>query len=328
LYRQAALSDEEHAVLRYIVLRVLVMIPTLFFVLLITFLMGYLGPIDPVTIQQQNYARQGIYLSAEQVADLRRQYGLDRPFHEQFLTYLNNLVHGNFGYSHVDSAPVWTRLRTALPVSGQLALGAMLILVVLGIPLGMLAARHHNSRLDYFIVGGTLFLHSIPVYVLVPMTLIVMVLWLNVMNVPRGWQGVWHPAFWVGAALISLRTLAVIVRQTRAGILDVLAEDYVRTARAKGLREYRVFTRHIMRNALIPVVTSLGLLVDDFMWGAVFLDLAFNLPGIGRLFTQALSSRDFNMLYGVVLFTAFLTMAVNLIVDVIYPFLDPRVVYK
>jgi ABC-type dipeptide/oligopeptide/nickel transport system permease component len=148
------------------------------------------------------------------------------------------------------------------------------------------------------------------------------------MNVPRGWQGVWHPAFWVGAALISLRTLAVIVRQTRAGILDVLAEDYVRTARAKGLREYRVFTRHIMRNALIPVVTSLGLLVDDFMWGAVFLDLAFNLPGIGRLFTQALSSRDFNMLYGVVLFTAFLTMAVNLIVDVIYPFLDPRVVYK
>jgi len=313
--------------LRYIALRILAMIPTLFIVLLLTFLLGYLGPVDPVMIIQQQRAAQGYYLTPEEVANMRHQFGLDRSFWEQFGTYMDNLLHGNFGYSYLDSAPVWPRLQTALPVSGQIALGSMLIIVVVGIPLGILAARYHNTRLDYLIVGGSLFLHAIPVYVLVPMTLIVLVLWLDVMNVPRGRQGVWNLSFWVGAALISLRTLAVVIRQARAGVLNVLAEDYVRTARAKGLRERQVFTRHIMRNAMIPVVTSLGLLVDDLMWGAVFLDLAFNLPGIGRLFSQALSQRDFNLLYGIVLFTAFLTMAINLIVDLIYPFLDPRVVY-
>ncbi len=313
--------------LKYIVLRILAMVPTLFAVLFITFLMGYLGPIDPVTIIQQQRAAQGYYLNPEEVASLRHQLGLDRSFWEQFGTYLDNLLHGNFGYSYLDSAPVWPRLMTALPVSGQLAFGALLIIVLVGIPAGMVAARFHNQRLDYLIVGGSLFLHAIPVYVLVPMTLIVLVLWLDVMNVPRGWQGMWTISFWVGAALISLRTLAVVIRQARAGVLNVLAEDYVRTAHAKGLRERQVFTNHILRNAMIPVVTSLGLLVDDLMWGAVFLDLAFNLPGIGRLFSQALSQRDFNMLYGVVLFTAFLTMLINLLVDLIYPFLDPRVVY-
>lgn len=313
--------------LKYIVLRILAMIPTLFAVLFITFLMGYLGPIDPVTIIQQQRAAQGYYLNPDEVAALRHQFGLDRSFWEQFGTYLDNLLQGNFGYSYLDSAPVLPRLMAALPVSGQIALGALLIIIVVGIPLGVLAARHHNQQLDYLIVGGSLFLHAIPVYVLVPVTLIVLVLWLDVMNVPRGWQGVWHLSFWVGAALISLRTLAVVIRQARAGVLNVLAEDYVRTARAKGLRERQVFTRHILRNAMIPVVTALGLLIDDLMWGAVFLDLAFNLPGIGRLFAQALSQRDFNMLYGVVLFTAFLTMAINLLVDIIYPFIDPRVVY-
>jgi ABC-type dipeptide/oligopeptide/nickel transport system permease component len=313
--------------LRYIVLRILAIVPTLFAVLFITFLMGYLGPIDPVTIIQRQRAAQGIYLNPDEVAALRHQLGLDRSFWEQLGTYLDNLLHGNFGYSYLDSAPIWPRLMTALPVSAQFALASLLVIIVVGIPLGMLAAKYHNTRLDYLIVGGSLFLHAIPVFVLVPMTLIVLVLWLDVMNVPRGWQGVWTLSFWVGAALISLRTLAMVIRQTRGGVLNVLAEDYVRTARAKGLRERQIFTRHIMRNAMIPVVTSLGLLIDDLMWGAVFLDLAFNLPGIGRLFTQALSERDFNMLYGVVLFTALLTMLTNLLVDLIYPFLDPRVVY-
>ena len=118
-----------------------------------------------------------------------------------------------------------------------------------------------------------------------------------------------------------------MIRQTRGGILEVMQNDYVRTARAKGLTEVKVMVRHVARNALIPVVTSLGLLVDDFMWGAVFLELAFNLPGLGRLFQQGLAGRDFNMINGVVLFTAGLTMAINLIVDLIYPLLDPRVAY-
>ena len=312
---------------RYLSMRVLVIVPTLLATLLIVFLLGYLGPIDPVTILRSQWAAQGVYLNEEEVAELRSQYGLDRPFHEQFGTYMGNLLQGKFGYSFLDAAPIWPRIKRALPVSGQLALGVLAIMAFIGIPLGVIAARFHNTWLDYSIVSGSLFFWSIPPYVLVPVILIVAVLWLDIMNVPRGWKGVWHPSYFVAAAIISSRSLAGVIRQTRGGILEVMQNDYVRTARAKGLTEVKVMARHVARNALVPVVTSLGLLVDDFMWGAVFLELAFNLPGLGRLFQQGLAGRDFNMINGVVLFTAGMTMALNLIVDLIYPILDPRVAY-
>lgn len=312
---------------RYLSLRVLIIVPTLFATLLIVFLLGYLGPIDPVTIMRSQWAAQGVYLNEEEVAELRSQYGLDRPFHEQFGTYMGNLLQGKFGYSFLDAAPIWPRIERALPVSGQLALGVLFVMFFIGIPLGMIAARFHNSWLDYSVVSTSLFFWSIPPYVLVPVMLIVAVLWLDLMNVPRGWKGVLHPSYFLAVAIISTRSLASVIRQTRAGILEVMQNDYVRTARSKGLTEVKVMARHVARNALIPVVTSLGLLVDDFMWGAVFLELAFNFPGLGRLFQQGLSGRDFNMINGVVLFTAGMTMALNLIVDLIYPLLDPRVAY-
>ncbi|MCY3902206.1 MAG: ABC transporter permease [Caldilineaceae bacterium] len=312
---------------RYISMRLLVIIPTLFATLMIVFLLGYLGPIDPVTILRSQWAAQGIYLNQEELADLRHQYGLDRPFWDQFGTYMGNLMQGKFGYSFADAAPIWPRIERALPVSGQLALGVLFIMFFIGIPLGMIAARFHNTWLDYSIVSTTLFFWSIPTYVLVPVVLIIAVLWLDVMNVPRGWKGMGHPSYYIACAIISTRSLVNVIRQTRGGILEVMQNDYVRTARAKGLTEVKVMVRHVARNALIPVVTSLGLLVDDFMWGAVFLELAFNLPGLGRLFQQGLAGRDFNMINGVVLFTAGLTMAINLIVDLIYPLLDPRVAY-
>lgn len=312
---------------RYLSMRVLIIVPTLLATLLIVFLLGYLGPIDPVTILRSQWAAQGVYLNEEEVAELRSQYGLDRSFHEQFGTYMGNLLQGKFGYSFLDAAPIWPRIKRALPVSGQLALGVLAIMAFIGIPLGVIAARFHNTWLDYSIVSGSLFFWSIPPYVLVPIILIVAVLWLDIMNVPRGWKGVWHPSYFVAAAIISSRSLAGVIRQTRGGILEVMQNDYVRTARAKGLTEVKVMARHVARNALVPVVTSLGLLVDDFMWGAVFLELAFNLPGLGRLFQQGLAGRDFNMINGVVLFTAGMTMALNLIVDLIYPILDPRVAY-
>ena len=312
---------------RYLSMRVLIIVPSLLATLLIVFLLGYLGPIDPVTILRTQWAAQGVFLNEVEVAELRHQYGLDRPFHQQFGTYMGNLLQGKFGYSFLDAAPIWPRIKRALPVSGAVALGVLVIITVVGIPLGILAARFHNTWLDYSIVSGSLFFWSIPPYVLVPIMLIVMVLWLDLMNVPRGWKGVMHPSYFAAAAIISTRSLAGIIRQTRGGILEVLQNDYVRTARAKGLAEVIVMARHVARNALIPVVTSLGLLVDDFMWGAVFVDLAFNLPGLGRLFQQGLQGRDFNMINGVVLFTAGLTMAINLIVDLVYPVLDPRVAY-
>ena len=312
---------------RYVTMRLLVIIPTLFATLMIVFLLGYLGPIDPVTILRSQWAAQGIFLNQEELADLRHQYGLDRPFWDQFGTYMGNLMQGKFGYSFADAAPIWPRIERALPVSGQLALGVLFIMFFIGIPLGMIAARFHNTWIDYSIVSTSLFFWSIPTYVLVPVILIIAVLWLDIMNVPRGWKGMGHPSYYIACAIISTRSLVSVIRQTRGGILEVMQNDYVRTARAKGLTEVKVMVRHVARNALIPVVTSLGLLVDDFMWGAVFLELAFNLPGLGRLFQQGLAGRDFNMINGVVLFTAGLTMAINLIVDLVYPLLDPRVAY-
>ena len=313
--------------LKYSLGRILIAFPTLLTVVFICFLLGYLGPIDPVHLKVQEAAMQGYYYTPVQIAKLRHDYGLDRPFWAQFGTYLDNLRRGSFGHSYVDPVAVLPRILKSLPVSGSIALGAMGILIVLGIPLGILAARYHNTVVDYAIVGVSLFVNAVPVYVLIPISFIICVLWLDLMSVPRGWKGVFHPHFVLAAALMSLRTLAVVIRQTRAGILDVLGNDYVRTARVKGLREIQVMTKHVLRNSLIPVVTQLGLMVDDFMWGAVFIDMAFNLPGLGRLFTQGLASRDFNFIYGVVIFTGAMTMIVNVVIDLLYPLLDPRVRY-
>ena len=312
---------------RYFIMRFVILIPTLLAVLFVTFMLGSMGPIDPVVRIRERLAGQQIYLDEEELAALRHSYGLDRPLLVQFWTYVDNLLHGNLGISYVDSAPIWPRIQKSLPVSGSLAVGAFLILIFVGIPLGTLAARFHNTRVDYSVVGLTLFLQAVPVYVLIPITLIILVLWLGVMNVPRGWKGVWHPSYFLGCALISVRTLAGVVRQTRGGILEVMGNDYVRTARAKGLREFKVVTRHVMRNSLIPVVTTLGMLIDDFMWGAVFLDVAFNFPGLGRVYSMGLGSRDYNIIFGVTIFTAMLTMGFNLLVDVLYPILDPRVAF-
>ena len=142
---------------RYLSMRVMIIIPSLLATLLIVFLLGYLGPIDPVTILRSQWAAQGVYLNEEEVAELRSQYGLDRPFHEQFGTYMGNLLQGKFGYSFLDAAPIWPRIKRALPVSGQLALGVLIFMAVVGVPLGILAARFRNTWLDYSIVSASLF---------------------------------------------------------------------------------------------------------------------------------------------------------------------------
>lgn len=313
---------------RYVVSRILSIIPTMFIILLITFLLGYLGPINPVTIYaRETFQNEGRMLTRDEIERLEASFGLDRPFLEQFGSYLSNIAQGEFGFSYTNATPVVSQIQRTLPVSGAIALGAFVLLIVLGIPLGLLAAYYKDSFLDNIIVSSTLLLRDFPVYVLIPMTLIVLVLWLSVMNVPNGWDGIWSASFLLAVILLSTRTLAMIIRQTRASVLEVSGREYVRTARAKGLTERQILTRHILREALIPVITTLGLLVDDFLWGAVFIDQAFNLPGLGRLFVRALDSRDFNLIYGITLFTAFLTILTNLIVDILYPFLDPRVTY-
>jgi ABC-type dipeptide/oligopeptide/nickel transport system permease component len=314
--------------LKYARTRVLLMLPSAVLVLVIVFILGQLSPIDAVDVMVRDRMNRGIQMTPEQVERMREQYGFERPIVVQFLDYAGQVVRGDLGNSYFGGASVVHILRVSLPVSAQLALGATLLLLVVGIPLGVLAALRQNTWVDYLIVGTAIFLRSIPIYVLGPIMLIVLVLHLDVMDVPRGFPGILHPASFAFIVLLALSPLAVVIRQTRAGVLEALSNDYIRTARAKGLPTRTIIVRHVLRNALIPVITSVGLIINGLIIGSVFLDNMFNIPGFGRVFTQALTQRDFAVIYGAVVATSFLTMAANLLVDLLYPVLDPRVKYE
>jgi peptide/nickel transport system permease protein len=189
----------------------------------------------------------------------------------------------------------------------------------------VLAARKRNSWVDYSIVGGSLFMRTVPVYVLAPLILWLFVLKIPLIDVPRGWSGMFSINAILPALLLVLFPLAVIIRQMRASMLEVMSNEYVRTARAKGLTEFRVTTGHVMRNALTPVTTELGLVVTGLITGSIFVESIFGIPGYGRLAVDALMKRDYPLMLGCTLFGAFLVMIANLVVDLIYPLLDPRV---
>lgn len=309
---------------RYLVSRLAVVIPVVMVVLLITFTLGYYAPGDPILII---YGEDLYRLRPEDLARMRRNLGLDRPFWEQYLDYMGRTVRGDLGRSIASKVPVNRLLASSLPISLQLGLLAGAVLALLGIPLGVLAALRHNTLLDYLIVSLALVVRSVPVFVLAPLLLILLVLQLKIMDVPAAWKGIATPAVVLPVILLAAYPLADVIRQTRAGVLEVLQEDYVRTARAKGLTLVLIITRHVLRNALIPVVTSLGLIVNGLIHGSVYLDRIFNIPGFGNLVVTGIQRLDFPVILGTTVFSALLVIAANLVVDLIYPFLDPRVTY-
>ena len=314
--------------LKYVCTRIALIVPSVVVVLVITFILGQLSPIDAVDIIIRDRMNKGVQVTPEQVARMREQFGLEQPLIVQFFDYAGRVLRGDLGVSYFGGSSVRHILQVSLPVTVQLALVAMLLLMAVGVPLGVLAALRQNSWLDYLIVGSAIFLRAVPIYVLGPIVLIVLVLHLGVMEVPRGFAGLWHSSTIVFVILLALNPLAVVIRQTRAGVLEVLGNDYIRTARAKGLPTRAVVIRHVLRNALIPVITSVGLIVTGLITSTVFLDQMFNIPGFGRVFSLALTQRDFPVLYGAVIATSLLTMAANLLVDLLYPVLDPRVKYE
>jgi ABC-type dipeptide/oligopeptide/nickel transport system permease component len=311
--------------LKYILLRLLAMIPLLFVVLFIVFSLGHLAPGDPVEMMYVNVTLEQSTITEEQKQEVRHRYGLDQPFFVQFGAYVQRLARGDFGDSITQSRPVLPMIMKVFPISAQLGLAALIMLVIVGIPLGILAALHQNHVGDYAIVGGSLFLRTVPVYVLAPLLLILLVLQLHIMDVPNGWHGLFTTNVLLPVFLLMLFPLAVVIRQLRASILEVLGNDYVRTARAKGLRERQVMVGHIMRNALTPVVTEFGLIVTGLITGSVFLETIFGIPGYGQLYVNALRQRDYPLILGCTILATLLVMVSNLVVDVIYPMLDPRV---
>jgi peptide/nickel transport system permease protein/oligopeptide transport system permease protein len=291
---------------------------TLLGVSLVVFLLLHLLPGDPARIIA------GLLASEEDVAHLRTELGLDQPLVLQYLNFLGNLLHGDLGHSVRTRQPVLDEVLARLPATIQLAVISMVVAGWLGILAGVLAATRPDSLFDYLTSLGTLFGVSMPVY------------WLGLMLITLfavQWQlvpaaGNDQPTSWILPSLtLAAFSVALIARMTRSSMLEVLHQDYVRTAWAKGLAERGVIFRHALKNAFIPVLTVLGLQFGALLGGAVLTESVFAWPGIGRLMVDSIFARDYPVVQGVVLVFATMFILLNLVVDVLYAYLDPRIHY-
>jgi peptide/nickel transport system permease protein len=307
----------------YILRRLLLWIPSVILVMLAVYALAFYGAGDPIKLIFLR-APGDVAYDPVKIEAIRDQAGLNRPFLMQFGSYLLNLVQGNFGNSLTSGRSVWAMISAAAPVSLMLGLCAMVLTALVAIPLGMVAGMNQNSRLDYSILGTAVTLWAIPAYVAGPLLMVLLLAFLPKGSVPYGWGGVFSVKILLPLLVLSFQPIALIIRQTRAAVIDVMTEDYVRTARAKGVPEYVVALRHILRPVLTPVVTQLGLIMITIVNGAIFVELVFGLPGLGRLTVQALTNSDFPVILAITLIGSFLVMASNLLVDILYPLLDPR----
>lgn len=301
--------------LGYVIRRIFWLVPVLFSVALITFLLMHKVPGGPF---DQETSR-----SPQAAENLKRKYGLDDPLPEQFVKYLVNLVRGDLGISfQFQDRSVTSIIGQGLKVTAALGGLAFLYAVTIGITLGILAALKRNGPLDY---GSLLFATlgaSTPSFVLAIILVSVFAVQFHVLPV-LGW-GSWKQAILPMITLGSLPA-AYIARITRASMLEVMQQDFIRTARAKGLRERVVVLRHIVKNALIPVLTLLGPLSAGLVTGSFIIEQFFAIPGVGRNFVSAVFARDYGMIMGVTLFYAFVVAVANLIVDILYGVVDPRI---
>ncbi|MDP3195637.1 ABC transporter permease [Tabrizicola sp.] len=307
----------------YILRRLLLWIPSVVLVMLGVYALAFYGAGDPIKLIFLR-APGDVAYDPVKIEAIREQAGLNQPFLVQFGTYLWNLLHGNFGNSLFSGRSVWAMISAAAPVSLMLGLMAMIVTALVAVPLGMIAGMNQNSRLDYTILGTAVTLWAIPAYVAGPLLMVMLLAVLPSGAVPYGWGGLFSVKIILPLIVLSFQPIALIIRQTRAAVIDVMTEDYVRTARAKGVPEHVVALRHILRPVLTPVVTQLGLIMITIVNGAIFVELVFGLPGLGRLTVQALINSDYPVILAVTLIGSFLVMASNLLVDLLYPLLDPR----
>jgi oligopeptide transport system permease protein len=308
----------------FIARRILWMIPVVFFVILITFLLMHLAPGSPWD------KAGGRQLSQAVVNNLNIKYGLNKSELEQFQLYLWNVLHFDFGLSYqYENKTVTSLIAEGWPYTATLGALAFLLIVPVGVGLGVLAALRQNSRIDYITMGFATLAASFPNFVVGAL----MVVFLSVLMARWTQHAFFLPAgdFALDDHLImpvitlSLLPIAYTARLTRASTLDTIRQDYIRTAWAKGLTERLVVIRHVLKNSLIPVVTTLGPTFAFLVTGSVIVETVFNIPGIGRAFVTAVSSRDYPMILGTtVLFSVVIAVA-NLVVDVLYVFIDPRV---
>ncbi len=306
---------------RYIVRRVLLLVPTLLAVYTISFVLIHAMPGGPFDTGDKP-------LSAEALARLNAAYGLDKPLWQQYLSYLWNVLHGDFGPSLVQQGrSVSDIFKDFFPVSLQLGLLAFLFAVVMGLAAGVFSAIRQNTPVDYFCTFGAIIGISAPSYVVASLLIL---LFANTFHLlpTGGWNGLFDKAALIPAFALALGPAAILARYTRSSLLDVLRQDYVRTARAKGLDERSAIVRHALRNAMIPVATVMGLSFANVITGSFFIETTCNVPGLGRYFVKSVNGRDYSVMFGTVLLFAAIIAVMNLIVDLLYGVLDPRIAYE
>ena len=317
---------------RYIIRRLLWVIVLLLVVSFVTFVIFYVFPsADPAVL------RAGKSPNPALIAHIRHSLGLDKPFYVQYWRYIKGVVlHFNFGYSYQFSQPVRTMIFQRLPATISLTVGAVVVWLLFGLPIGVLSAIRRRSILDRASMGGALVAISAPVYWLGLISLLLFAKDIGQIKIFDGagtYTGLTaNPGRWFGSLILPWVTLAAAfaafyARLLRSNLIESMSEDYIRTARAKGLSERRVIVRHAVRSAITPIVTVLGLDIGLLLAGAVLTEKVFNIPGVGRLAYDGINNSDLPVIQGTVLFGAFFIVIANLIVDIGYAFLDPRVRY-
>ncbi len=310
----------------FIAKRIFQMIVVLFIVSVAVFSLILLIPGDVAT------AVLGLDANEKDIQIIREKLGLDKPVYIQYLRWLGNVLRGDFGRSLTTKHPVGMLFAQRLPVTIQLAVLGMLLAVMIGLPAGIIAARRQNTLIDMALRALSTMGMAMPNFWLGILLILVFSLWLRwlpssgTVNISQDFWG-WLATMILPAITIGARFTAVVVRQTRSAMLEVLGTDYIRTARAKGLSELTVTGSHALRNALIPVVTVIGLQTGRLFGGAVITETIFSLPGMGSLIAVAVSQRDFVVVQGGVMIAAVAVLGINLIVDILYAVLDPRIRY-
>ncbi len=303
----------------FILRRLLLSIPTLFGVLVVAFLLLYVAPGDPVM------AMVGERADEATIARLRQELRLNDPLPVQFGHYISGIVKGDLGRSYITNRPIRKDILERFPKTLQLAGAAMLLATVLGVTLGVFSARRPGGAVDRFGLAIAYLGISFPVYwvgLLLILLFAVTLHWLP----PSGFGGLRYLA--LPALALGMRSIAFLARMTRSAMLDSLSADYVRTARAKGLRESVVVGKHALRNAVIPIITVLGLDFGAYLTGSILTETIFSWPGIGRYVVNAIARRDLPAIQGSVLFLSAVFVLVNLLTDVAYAKADPRVTYS
>ena len=308
----------------YVLRRICLSIFILLGVSIITFSMMFIVPGDPAEIIAiERYGEEGV--TAETIAYVRAEFGLDQPIHIQYFRWLADVLHGDLGYSYRTDRPVLDEIVTRLPATVELALASMLVSLIIAIPVGVISAIRQYSVIDNISMFGALLGVSMPNFWLGLLLILFFSVHLD-----------WFPVFGRGeikhlilpALTLGTGMAAITTRLIRSSMLEVLRQNYIRTARAKGLSEKVVICKHALKNALIPVVTVLGLQFGALLEGAVIVEVIFAWPGIGRLLVDSVFARDLPMIQGCVLFIAVMYIFINLLVDISYAYLDPRIRYE